>query len=408
MGSRKVRHYKRYEFRKVLYNQLVSSGNCQARGSDTIHHIDEGFSMQCFFLSDGGLQSAMTGLAWVAVLLLSGPCAYADPTPQSPKVVVVAVQFQPVGQVLEWDGVVQPVKQSTISAQTSGRIVGLSVKAGDAVRAGQVLATIDDRETQSSVLRSQAQVAQAQADLHNAQASFNRTRDLRHQGFISAAALDTAQAQLQSAKAGHDQASAGAKQSSLQQGFTRVTAPFDALVLQTQSEAGDLAVPGKPLLTLYAPKPLRVVVQVPVSRAQQMLPDSVVELEMPAVKGVHSWICPTSRTLVPSADSVSQTIEWRLDLPTSAQTLLPGQQVRVRFEAAPMQRMVIPQQAVLQRGELTAVYVAAAQGFVLKAVRLGVEHAQGVEVLAGLSPSDRVAIEPIKAGLTSASVLVGN
>ena len=364
--------------------------------------------MQCFFLSDGGLQSAMTGLAWVAALLLSGPCAYADPTPQSPKVAVVAVQFQPVGQVLEWDGVVQPVKQSTISAQTSGRIVGLSVKAGDAVRAGQVLATIDDRETQSSVLRSQAQVAQAQADLHNAQASFNRTRDLHHQGFISAAALDTAEAQLQSAKAGHDQASAGAKQSSLQQGFTRVTAPFDALVLQTQSEAGDLAVPGKPLLTLYAPKPLRVVVQVPVSRAQKMLPDSVVELEMPAVKGVHSWIRPTSRTLVPSADSVSQTIEWRLDLPTSAQTLLPGQQVRVRFEAAPMQRMVIPQQAVLQRGELTAVYVAAAQGFVLKAVRLGVEHAQGVEFLSGLSPSDRVAIEPIKAGLTSASVLVGN
>ena len=364
--------------------------------------------MQCFFLSDGGLQSAMTGLAWVAALLLSGPCAYADPTPQSPKVAVVAVQFQPVGQVLEWDGVVQPVKQSTISAQTSGRIVGLSVKAGDAVRAGQVLATIDDRETQSSVLRSQAQVAQAQADLHNAQASFNRTRDLHHQGFISAAALDTAEAQLQSAKAGHDQASAGAKQSSLQQGFTRVTAPFDALVLQTQSEAGDLAVPGKPLLTLYAPKPLRVVVQVPVSRAQKMLPDSVVELEMPAVKGVHSWIRPTSRTLVPSADSVSQTIEWRLDLPTSAQTLLPGQQVRVRFEAAPMQRMVIPQQAVLQRGELTAVYVAAAQGFVLKAVRLGVEHAQGVEVLAGLSLSDRVALEPLKAGLTSASVLVGN
>jgi RND family efflux transporter MFP subunit len=374
----------------------------------TIPYIDRGFSMECFFLSKNWFQSAMTGITWVTVLLLSWPCAYADPAPQSPQVAVVAVQLQPVGQVFEWDGVVQPVKQSTISAQTSGRIVGLAVKAGDAVRAGQLLATIDDRETQSGVLRSQAQVAQAQADLHNAQASFNRTRDLRHQGFISAAALDMAEAQLQSAKAGHDQASAVAKQSSLQQGFTRVTAPFDALVLQTQSEAGDLAVPGKPLLTLYAPKPLRVVVQVPVSRAQQMLPDSVVELEMPAVKGVRSWIRPTSRTALPSADSVSQTIEWRLDLPTSAQNLLPGQQVRVRFAAAPMQRMVIPRQAVLQRGELTAVYVAAAQGFVLKAVRLGVEHAQGVEVLAGLSLSDRVALEPLKAGLTSASVLVGN
>ncbi len=365
--------------------------------------------MQRFFLCDRWFQSAIAGCSLVAVLVLWGVNAYADPVvPPPPKVPVVAVQLKSVGQVFELDGVVQPVKQSTISAQTSGRLVSLSVKAGDTVRAGQLLATIDDRETQSGVLRSQAQVAQAQADLHHAQASFNRTRDLRTKGFISAAALDTAEAQLQSAKAGHDQASAGTKQSSLQQGFTRVTSPFDALVLQTQSEAGDLAVPGKPLLTLYAPKPLRVVVQVPVSRAQQMLPESVVELELPAVKGLRSWIRPTSRTVLPFADPVTQTIEWRLDLPASAQNLLPGQQVRIRFAAGQTQRMVIPRQSVLQRGELTAVYVAAGQGFVLKAVRLGVEHAQSVEVLAGLVPSDRVALEPIKAGLTGATVLGGN
>ena len=112
------------------------------------------------------------------------------------QVPVLAAQMKSVGTGFELDGVVQPVKQSTISAQTAGRIASLNVKAGDKVRAGQLLATIDDRETQTGVQRSQAQVAQAQAELRNAQANFDRTRDLQGKGFVSAAALDTADAQL--------------------------------------------------------------------------------------------------------------------------------------------------------------------------------------------------------------------
>jgi len=319
------------------------------------------------------------------------------------KVDVAQVQTKAVGQGFEIEGVVQPVKMSTISAQASGRILGLNVKAGDQVRAGQLLASIDDREAQSGVLRSQAQVAQAQADFRNAQANFERTRDLRAQGFVSAAALDTAEMQLKSAQAGRDQASAGAQQTSLQQGYARVNAPFDAWVLQTQAEAGDLAVPGKPLLTLYAPKPLRVVVQIPVTRASQIQANSLIELELPAADGSRQWMTVSARTQVPSADPVSQTIEWRFELPSTVQGLLPGQQVRVRFAAGQSKRLVIPLQSVLQRGELTAVYVVSAQGFVLKAVRLGADYgAQGVEVLAGLRESDRVALDPIKAGLLGA------
>jgi RND family efflux transporter MFP subunit len=323
----------------------------------------------------------------------------------APQVSVVAVELKAVGQGFEMDGVVQPVKQSTISAQASGRIVGLNVKAGDSVRAGQTLASIDDRETQTGILRSQALVAQAQADLRNAQSNFERTRDLRSQGFVSAAAFDTAELQLKSAQAGREQASAGAKQSALQQGFTRVTAPFDAWVLQTHSETGDLAVPGKPLLTLYAPQPLRAVLQVPVSRSSQILPTSVIELDLPMADGSRQWVRPAARSHVPSADAVSQTVEWRFELPAQmSKALLPGQQVRARFASGQAQRLLIPSAAVLRRGELTAVYVASNKGFALKAIRLGAEHGtQGVEVLAGLSASDQVAVNPIKAGLAGAT-----
>lgn len=322
------------------------------------------------------------------------------------QVPVVAVQIKAVGHGFEMDGVVQPVRHSTVSAQVSGRVTALMVKAGDKVRAGQLLASIDDREAQTGVQRSQAQVAQAQAELSNAQASFDRTRDLRAQGFVSSAALDTAQAQLKSAQAARDQANAGMKQAGLSQGFTRVTAPFDAWVWQTEAEVGDLALPGKPILALYAPSPLRAVVQVPVSRSKPLSGQVTIEVQVPTADGAQQWIRPTLTQQLPSADPVSQTIEWRLDLPTpTTQGLTPGQQVRVRFAAGQDRRLVIPGAAVLRRGELTAVYVVVGQGFALKAVRLGVDHgSQGVEVLAGLTEADRVALNPVHAGLTGAQV----
>ena len=325
------------------------------------------------------------------------------------EVPVVQARPQAVSTGFEFDGIVEPVKQSTLSAQASGRVASLLVKAGDPVRAGQLLATIDDRETQTGVQRSQAQVSQADAEYRNAQANAERTRELQSKGFVSKAALDTAELQLKAAKAGHDVASAGAKQSSLSQGFTRVTAPYDGWVLQTLSEAGDLAVPGKPLMTLYAPLPLRAVVQVPASRGDAARAASRVEVQLPGADGSGQWVAPSSRSVMPAADPVSQTIEWRLELPTTAaKGLVPGQQVRVRFVGGQAQRVVVPASAVLRRGELTAVYVATPTGIALKAVRLGPDHgAAGVEVLAGLGPDDRVALDPIRAGLSGARAAGG-
>ena len=344
---------------------------------------------------------ARRAVPWFAVLVASVAAAQA-----AIQVPAVPVLVKSVGTGFELDGVIQPVKQSTISAQAGGRIATLLVKAGDKVRAGQLLLSIDDREAQTGVQRSQAQVAQAQAEVRNAQANFDRTRDLQSKGFVSSAALDTADSQLKGALAGRDQAGAGARQSALAQGFTRVSAPFDAWVLQTHVEAGDLAVPGKALVTLYAPLPIRAVVQVPVSRLGSARAAGTVEVLLQNGGGAQ-WIRPASVSSVPTADAVSQTIEWRLELPEeAAKSLLPGQQVRVRFTGSQAQRRVVPASAVLRRGELTAVYVVAGQGFALKAVRLGAEHgADGVEVVAGLIDGERVALDPVRAGLAGAQAV---
>jgi RND family efflux transporter MFP subunit len=342
--------------------------------------------------------------------LVAGLCLFATlPHPalaQALPVPTATVQSSAVASGTVLDGVVQAVKQSTVAAQTSGRIASFSAKAGDRVRAGQVLATIDDREAQVGLQHAQAQVNQADAELRNAQANLERTHNLQTQGFVSKAALDTADAQFQSAKAQRAQAAASTRQSALAQGYTRVTAPLDGWVLQTFAQAGDLAVPGSPLLVVYAPQPLRAVVQVPASRSQTVRQAKQTLVLVENGQGVQS-IAPLNRLEVPSSDPVSQTTEWRMDLPAKeAAALLPGQQVRVSFLGADLPAgagaLRVPVAAVVRHGELSAVYVASGKGFGLRAVRLGRETADGVEVLAGLRAGELVATDPLRAAQAGA------
>jgi len=338
----------------------------------------------------------------LAVLLGAGPALAAPPA-----VPTVAVGASTSGGGFEIDGSLQALQQSTVAAQLSGNVLQLAVKAGDRVKAGQLLARIDERDTQAGLARSEAAVAQADAELRNARLNAERSRDLRAQGFISQAALDVAETQFRAAQAGLQQAQSGRSQAALARAFAAVTSPFDAVVLATHVEAGELATPGRPLVTLYAPGRMRAVVQLPASRSVAARSATAVQVQLPG--GADSpWVTPAARTELPGTDSVSQTIEWRLDLSAADSAgLQPGQSVRVRYRgaavpAAASGRLTVPAAAVLRRGELTAVYAAQDSRFVLKAVRLGVAHGAGVEVLAGLKPGERIAIDPVRAGLAGA------
>jgi RND family efflux transporter MFP subunit len=301
-------------------------------------------------------------------------------------------------------GSLQAQRQSTVAAQVGGSVLALAVKAGDRVKAGQLLVRIDERDTQAGLNSAAAGVAQAEAQASSAELNLERTRELRRQGFISQAALDLAETQARAARAGLEQARAGRSQAALARSFAGSVAPFDAVVLATHVEAGDLASPGRPLVTLYAPGRLRAVVEVPASRSVQARSATTLGVQLPDGR----WVAPVARAELPSADPVSQTVEWRLDLaPELAASLTPGQAVQVRFEgaraagAAP--RPMLPRAAVLQRGELSAVYGVQDGRFVLRPVRLGAIQGDEVELLAGLKPGDRFALDAVRAGLAQAT-----
>ncbi len=339
-------------------------------------------------------------VVWLSSVALSVPAQ--DGLRVSVPTVVVGSAV--VGAALEFDAVLQPVRQATVAAQVGGNVLVLRVKAGDSVRRGQPLVRLDDREMRANSARSDAAVAQADAELRNARQVLERNRELRKNGFLSQAALDNADNQYQAAQAALRQNQAARTQAAVALGFAELVAPFDAVVLATHVESGDLALPGRALLTLYEPGRLRAVVQVPASRVAGLAGASEVQVVWPDGRS----LTPTARELLPTADPVSQTVEWRLALPATDAAQRPGQTVRVVARgavqaAAPVAaRLSLPAQAVLRRGELTAVYVASAQGFVLRAVRVGASAGAVVEVLAGLNPGERVALDPVRAGLQGA------
>ncbi len=339
------------------------------------------------------LSAALAALSWVSLPV------QAQPVPTA----TLQATAEQAGFTLS--GSLQALRQSTVAAQVGGNVLALTVKAGDRVKAGQVLARIDERDAQAGLAAASAGVAQAEAQSASANQNFERTRELRRQGFVSQAALDLAESQARAASAGLDQARAGRSQAALARSFAGSTAPFDAIVLATHVEAGDLASPGRPLVTLYAPGGLRAVVEVPSSRTALARAATKLSVQLPDGR----WVIPVARTELPSADPVSQTVEWRLDLaPELAASLAPGQAVQVRFEGASLPgavaRPLVPRAAVLQRGELSAVYAVQDGRFVLRPVRLGASQGAGsVELLAGLKPGERFALDAVRAGLAQAT-----
>lgn len=352
-----------------------------------------------------GLVRPARGLIAAVLLGLAGAALAQGAVPQALRVPLVTVGAATQGAGFELDGSLQAVRQSTVAAQIGGNVVQLAVQAGARVKAGQVLARIDERDAQAGLARSEAGVAQARAAAELARTHAQRQRDLRAQGFVSQAALDQAETEARAAQAALDQAQAGRAQAALARGFATVTSPFDGVVLATHVEAGELAAPGRPVVTVYQPQALRAVVQVSASRAAAARAARRVSVLLP---GSDAWVTPRQVTALPGTDPVSQTVAWRLDLAPSEAALQPGQTVRVRFEdvaaASPAAGgLRLPRAAVLRRGELTAVYVARDQHFVLQAVRTGPLSGDSVEVVAGLRSGQQVAADALAAGLTGAT-----
>ncbi len=335
-------------------------------------------------------------VTWLAITTGSAHAA----VPDTARPASVPARPATESRVITAEGVVEAVRQTVLAAQVSGAIVALHVKVGDSVTAGQVLARIDARAAGQTAAASQAQVQAARAALNVAAKDFNRQKQLFQQGFISQAALDQADAIFQAARAIVDAqiAQAGANQTLTD--FYTLRAPYAGVVAEVSVVQGDMALPGRAIVTIYDPTALRVTANMP--QSAHIVAAMASQTRIDFAGAAQPAITPTRLTVLPTVDANTHTQQVRFDLPAAVRAttpaIAPGMFARVYLPdpAGDISgRVTVPLSAIVRRVEMTGVYVLDTDGNAsLRLVRLGRVSNGTVDVLAGVTAGEHVATDP--------------
>jgi RND family efflux transporter MFP subunit len=331
-----------------------------------------------------------------ALLLLELGCSGAGQAPKAAAAVplesfVVAPEHTPLERQL--DGTIEAVNQGTVAAQTSGRVAAIFYDVNDFVPAGAVIVRLRATEQRTGMLQAQAGLREATAREAEAQTRYQRISDMYDRKVVPKAMLDEATANRDSAVA--RLAAAKAALESAQEGvaYTEIRAPYAGIVTKRLVQVGETVSPGSPLMSGLSLQFLRVAVDVPQSIVEQ-----VRNIRKAAVYVNGRRIEATKLTVFPEAATPSNTFRTRLELPENATDLYPGMFVKVGFVVGEADRLLVPARALIERSEVTAVYVIDVSGNTsLRQVRLGHHFGDKVEVLAGLAAGERVAVDPIAA-----------
>jgi len=308
-----------------------------------------------------------------------------------------------VQQERSYDGTVEAERRSTVSAQVAARIEDVPFDVDDYVERGDIIVQFRDRPVAAELKQAEAAAQEAKARLAEARANHGRIEQLFQQDRVSKADMDRTTADLRSAEA-RVKAAEGALLAA-RESFenTVVRAPFSGIVVERHVEVGEMATIGAPLMTGLSLEHLRVAVDVPQSDIGALRSDGEAWIDLP-----HGGsLAAESIRVFPYADPSTHTFRVRLRLAEGQHGIYPGMWVKVRFLTGEQEALLVPRSAVVQRSELTAVYVLGEDGVPrLRQVRLGREQSDGqVAILAGLDDGERVVTDPQAARI---SLTAGN
>lgn len=292
---------------------------------------------------------------------------------------VIDVRSAPAVTVVEVPGTVVPARKVAVSPVVGAYVRDVKVRSGAAVRAGDELVLLDDRDAAQQVAQAEGQLAQAGAELARVQRLFDKSAGTP-QSLEAATAVWTA-------------AKAQAERARVLLGFTRLTAPMDGVVSERRVEPGDFAAPGMPLLTLYDPTSPRLEVAVPERLAGQAQQGFGLEILLDNQAGV---ITGTVAEVVAEVDPASRTRRVKVDLGRGSEGVLPGASGRVRLPGEARRSIRIPGGAVWRAGQLEMVHVVRDGRAVRRLVRTVPASGGMVEVTAGLTDGDRILTTPAR------------
>jgi len=332
---------------------------------------------------------------WSLIAAFIAPLFGAFPTlADGPETAPVARAELP--HIYRLDGVAEAINRGTVSAQTAGRVIAANFDVDDYVAEGDVIVEIEDLEHQSRVSQAHANLQAAVARRQDAETEHRRIQGVFARQAVSQAEMDKATTALKQARAAEQAAEAASDQALQQLEYTRIKAPYDGIVTERLVEVGESVQPGQPLMSGLSLNSMRISVDVP-----QNLVAAIREERKAQAKVGDRWLMAEDVTVFPVADPRSDTFKVRLRLPDGTEGVFPGMYMKVGFVAGSRSALVIPLSAVVFRSEVVAVYVIDGEGQVyFRHVRLGSPAGLAhVSVLSGLDEGERVATDPVMAGI---------
>jgi len=309
-------------------------------------------------------------------------------------VTVMAVQPSQIADDYETSGTVKARISSIIASRVMGTVTAVYVRAGERVKAGQLLAKIDDRDTVQKVRAAEQTLKAAGQGRSMADLTYRRYKKLHDEKALARQEIDQIETQKKIADAHYQQAKAGFEEALVGLGYTRILAPAAGVVADKRVDPGSMAIPGMPLFTIESEGGFLLEAfvdeslsgKLPIGTSAAVSIDTVGLSTTERISEVVPVVDPATRTFI-------------VKIPLSDKGLRSGLFARVRLPRGKREALLVPKGALVEKGQLTGLYTVNAQGIVTyRLVRTGKVYEEGVEILSGLDAGELI----LTAGLEKA------
>jgi RND family efflux transporter MFP subunit len=285
-------------------------------------------------------------------------------------------------------GTIRAVHETTIGSKLLARVVEVDLKAGQEVKAGEVLVRLDDTDLKAKLQQAKAAVTSAEAVHAQAAIEEKRNAELIASRAISRQEHEKAVTAVRSAEAELRRAQEAVNEVQATLDWATIRSPLDGTVIDKKVDVGDMVTPGQMLVTLYDPKRMQLVASVRESLTRQLQVGQDIGVQ---IEGLNKQCSGTVSEIVPEAQSASRAFQVKVTgpCPTGIYTGMFG---RILVTLEDEHVLVIPHRAVRRVGQLELVQVAENGRATTRAIRTGRNLEQGVEVLSGLREGEQVVL----------------
>jgi RND family efflux transporter MFP subunit len=301
-------------------------------------------------------------------------------------VTVTAVEPSKISDDYETSGTVKAKVASSIASRVMGTVTAVHVRAGERVKADQLLATIDDRDAAQKVRAAEQAYEAAKQGRAMADLTYQRYKKLHDEKALARQEIDQIETQKKVADAQYEQAKAGLEEARVWRGFARITAPAAGTVTDKRIDAGSMAMPGIPLFTVESDGgfQLEAAVDEALSGKLPVGTNAAVTIDTIGLNTTGKII-----EVVPAVDPATRTYLVKIALADKG--LKSGLFARVRLPQGEREALLVPKGAIVEKGQLTGLYAVDPQGVVTyRLVRTGKVYEGGIEILSGLNAGERV------------------